>query len=166
MYLKVDFHNVSDLTAVRSRVEKMVKRNATLSDNHDTSNTFAGSLSEVMARGFDDYNGIHNTIGDDCVIGGNSLDRYDNSDFNSTVHRTSSVRWMDWVQDIREYDVKYYMRVAIDLKVFCGSWYKVLVEESVVSVERYEDSAYPPAMPRVVAFDIETTKAPLRFPQP
>lgn len=163
MYLKVDFHNVADLTAVRSRVEKMVKRNATLLDNHDTSNTFAGSLSDVMARGFDDINNMYNTNGDVCS---SDVERYENSGYSSVVHRTSSVRWMDWVQDIREYDVKYYMRVAIDLKVFCGSWYKVLVEESVVNVERCEDSAYPPAMPRVVAFDIETTKAPLRFPQP
>ncbi|KAK7200869.1 DNA polymerase epsilon catalytic subunit [Novymonas esmeraldas] len=139
VYLKVVFRNVQDLTTVRARLEKTVKRNASLTSENPLWSEFGGSLGDAMAKTFSE-DPLHSAAG-----GG---------------------RWMDWVQDIREYDVKYHMRVAIDLKVYCGLWYDVAVTEGEARVVRCDDSRYAPAMPRVVAFDIETTKAPLRFPQP
>lgn len=66
----------------------------------------------------------------------------------------------------REYDVPYHVRVSIDLKIFCGSWYTVkakgagteppLITPRPDLIERPE--------PIVLAFDIETTKLPLKFP--
>lgn len=68
--------------------------------------------------------------------------------------------------NFREYDVPYHVRVSIDLKIFCGSWYTVKckgagTEPPVITlrtdlIERPE--------PVVLAFDIETTKLPLKFP--
>jgi DNA polymerase epsilon subunit 1 len=139
VYLKVVFRNVQDLTTVRGRLEKEVKRNASRATDSSMQNLFSGSLGDAMAKPFEE----------DAADGG-----------------ASGGRWVDWVQDIREYDVKYHMRVAIDMKVFVGLWYEVTVTEGEASVQRCDDSRYAPAMPRVVAFDIETTKAPLRFPQP
>lgn len=139
VYLKVVFRNVQDLMTVRGRLEKEVKRNSSRSTDSSLQNLFHGSLGEAMAKTFEE-------------------DALDGAD--------SGGRWADWVQDIREYDVKYHMRVAIDMKIYVGLWYDVTVTEGEASVQRCDDSRYAPAMPRVVAFDIETTKAPLRFPQP
>ncbi|KEG13670.1 putative DNA polymerase epsilon catalytic subunit [Trypanosoma grayi] len=139
IFLKVVFCNVQNLTTVRGRVEKIVKRNASMGTANPLLNPFEGSLSDVMAKTFED------------------------DPFNVNV---SSERWFDWVHEVREYDVKYHMRVAIDLGVFVGVWYDVTVREGEAQVIRCDDSAYAPAMPLVCAFDIETTKAPLKFPQP
>jgi len=73
------------------------------------------------------------------------------------------------IVELREYDVPYVTRVCIDCDIRCGYWYRV--EHSLSSggaapklhllselVER--------ANPTVLAYDIECTKAPLKFPDP
>lgn len=65
----------------------------------------------------------------------------------------------------REYDVPYHVRVSIDLKIFCGSWYSVKVRGTVdvpIVTPRHDIIERPE--PIVLAFDIETTKLPLKFP--
>lgn len=93
---------------------------------------------------------------------------------------------IDNIIDIREYDVPYYVRVAIDLgnwlnhvdnlshitltlgwvilDIRVGLWYtaKALPDETVI-VTRRHDLVHRPD-PVVLAFDIETTKLPLKFP--
>ncbi|KAL2298672.1 hypothetical protein Nmel_015678 [Mimus melanotis] len=72
---------------------------------------------------------------------------------------------MDNIVDMREYDVPYHVRLSIDLKIHVAHWYNV----------RYQGNTYPPEITRrddlverpdpvVLAFDIETTKLPLKFP--
>ncbi|RLV97718.1 hypothetical protein DV515_00011497 [Chloebia gouldiae] len=72
---------------------------------------------------------------------------------------------MDNIVDMREYDVPYHIRLSIDLKIHVAHWYNV----------RYRGTTYPPEITRrddlverpdpvVLAFDIETTKLPLKFP--
>lgn len=63
------------------------------------------------------------------------------------------------IEDIREYDVPYHVRVSIDKNIRVGKWYKVT---SGGFFEISEKVAF--ADPVVLAFDIETTKAPLKFP--
>lgn len=65
--------------------------------------------------------------------------------------------------DIREYDVPYYLRVSMDNEIRVGLWYAItfvagqpLFKQLVERVKR--------ADPVVMAYDIETTKAPLKFP--
>lgn len=74
--------------------------------------------------------------------------------------------YMDSIVDIREHDVPFHVRVSIDLKIFCGLWYNVRcrggVEEIPVITERPDLLERPE--PVVLAFDIETTKLPLKFP--
>lgn len=57
------------------------------------------------------------------------------------------------------------MRVSIDLQIFCGAWYSVKTQGSkqVPIITRRTDIVEPPE-PIVLAFDIETTKMPLKFP--
>lgn len=63
------------------------------------------------------------------------------------------------IEDIREYDVPYHVRVSIDKGIRVGKWYKVT---SGGFIELKDKVAF--ADPVVLAFDIETTKAPLKFP--
>ncbi|GAV48505.1 hypothetical protein ZYGR_0K00100, partial [Zygosaccharomyces rouxii] len=63
------------------------------------------------------------------------------------------------IEDIREHDVPYHVRVSIDKDIRVGKWYKVT---SAGFFECTEKVAF--ADPVVLAFDIETTKAPLKFP--
>ena len=67
------------------------------------------------------------------------------------------------ISDIKEYDVPYHVRVSIDKQVRVGKWYYVYAKHSKVDiVEDKEKVVFPD--PVVLAFDIETTKAPLKFP--
>lgn len=65
--------------------------------------------------------------------------------------------------DIREYDVPYHVRVSIDLKIFCGLWYHVKGHGSDPPEVKFHDDPTRPH-PIILAFDIETTKLPLKFP--
>lgn len=72
---------------------------------------------------------------------------------------------LDCLIDIREYDVPYIMRVAIDLDVRVGAWYKVAPEygSQCCSIE-WQREMLELCEPRVLAFDIECEKSPLKFP--
>ena len=68
------------------------------------------------------------------------------------------------IVDIREYDVPYHVRVAIDLKINVGHWYMVKghgVEPPEVQLLKEQLDRPEPV---VLAYDIETTKLPLKFP--
>ncbi len=84
------------------------------------------------------------------------------SEAGSTSSRVTDQ--MENITGIREYDVPYHVRVAIDLKINVGHWYHVKgrgsdpPEFSLVSEEPDRPE------PVVLAFDIETTKLPLKFP--
>ena len=71
------------------------------------------------------------------------------------------------ILDIREYDVPYYVRCMIDLDYRVGAWYRVIANKSgkdnKVDVVWQKDLILK-ANPRVLAFDIECTKSPLKFP--
>jgi DNA polymerase elongation subunit (family B) len=68
--------------------------------------------------------------------------------------------------DIREFDVTYYSRVSIDLDIRVGEWYRVTPGRGgVVALSKMDKKEFVVmAEPRVLAWDIETTKAPLKFP--
>jgi DNA polymerase epsilon subunit 1 len=71
---------------------------------------------------------------------------------------------LDYIIDIREYDIPYYVRVAIDLDIRVGLWYTVKAQQNgTVVLTRQTDIVHRPE-PVVFAFDIETTKLPLKFP--
>lgn len=84
--------------------------------------------------------------------------------------------------DIREYDVPYHVRVSIDKGIFdstptsrlylikhidirIGKWYTVEAKHGVIKIDCIVDRLARPD-PVVLAFDIETTKLPLKFPDP
>ncbi|PSR89873.1 DNA polymerase epsilon catalytic subunit A like [Actinidia chinensis var. chinensis] len=71
--------------------------------------------------------------------------------------------FIDCIFDLREYDVPYHVRFAIDNDIRCGQWYDVSVSSTGVMLERRTDLLQR-AEVHVCAFDIETTKLPLKFP--
>ncbi|KAL8475241.1 hypothetical protein ACS0TY_031590 [Phlomoides rotata] len=71
--------------------------------------------------------------------------------------------FIDCINDLREFDVPYHVRFAIDNDIRCGLWYDVSVSSSEITVERRTDLLQR-AEVHVCAFDIETTKLPLKFP--
>lgn len=73
--------------------------------------------------------------------------------------------YMDFIMDVREHDVPYHVRVSIDLNVFCGLWYNIKCRgghELPVITQRPDIIDRPDLI--VLAYDIETTKLPLKFP--
>ncbi|KAK1431332.1 hypothetical protein QVD17_07789 [Tagetes erecta] len=71
--------------------------------------------------------------------------------------------FIDCIVDLREYDVPYHVRFAIDNDIRSGLWYDVNVSSDGVTLERRHDLLQR-AEVHVCAFDIETTKLPLKFP--
>jgi len=66
--------------------------------------------------------------------------------------------------DMREYDVSYVVRVCTDFDIRAGKWYTVTPNALDSSVVLQEETIETKANPTYMAFDIECTKAPLKFP--
>jgi DNA polymerase epsilon subunit 1 len=78
-----------------------------------------------------------------------------------------------YLTDMREYDVPYTVRVCTDLDIRAGTWYTVNLENVLTAavtefdtggVTLTEPDRESKADPVFLAFDIECTKAPLKFP--
>jgi DNA polymerase epsilon subunit 1 len=80
---------------------------------------------------------------------------------------------IEHIIDAREWDVPYHIRVAIDkgihsltkltLDIRIGKWYTVKAKAGQITIDVIEDRLKR-ADPVVLAFDIETAKSPLKFP--
>uniref|UniRef100_A0A8C4T9X8 DNA polymerase epsilon catalytic subunit n=1 Tax=Erpetoichthys calabaricus TaxID=27687 RepID=A0A8C4T9X8_ERPCA len=136
-YIKLSFNTVDDLIKVRREISPAVRKNREQEKSNDA---YTAMLSSALS-------GDSLTAADDEGTSKKITDQLDN------------------IVDMREYDVPYHVRVSIDLKIHVAHWYNV----------RYRGSAYPPEIvrrddlverpdPVVLAFDIETTKLPLKFP--
>lgn len=85
--------------------------------------------------------------------------RNNTMNFQGKQNNSEQIDIKELLEDIKEYDVPYHVRVSIDKDIRVGKWYKVTYggffecEEKVVFAD-----------PVVLAFDIETTKPPLKFP--
>lgn len=80
--------------------------------------------------------------------------------------RTIAGEAAEQVVDIREYDLPYHMRVCIDKRIFAGLWYDVRGVDPATQLPRItrNPDRVEPMDPVVCAYDIETTKLPLKFP--
>lgn len=68
------------------------------------------------------------------------------------------------IVDIREHDVPYALRVSIDHGICVGLWYTVRVgggQKTQIQLVRDKDVRPDPV---ILAYDIETSKSPLKFP--
>ncbi|EXJ93729.1 DNA polymerase epsilon catalytic subunit A [Capronia coronata CBS 617.96] len=135
-FLKLTFANVSDLLSVRRTIMPIAEKNKEKVNAMDT-------YAEVASANA-------------------GFDIYDEENAGNT--RSSGVAdASDFILDIREYDVPYHVRVAIDKDIRVGKWYTVEAKHGSVSLTCLEERLQR-ADPVVLAFDIETTKLPLKFP--
>ncbi|EAQ83561.1 conserved hypothetical protein [Chaetomium globosum CBS 148.51] len=137
-FIELRFHNVQDLLAARRDIMPIAEKNKKGMDAMDT-------YAEVATA-----NGNFDLFDDDP----RTDDRRNNASFAEAS---------DFIVDIREYDVPYHVRVMIDLDIRVGNWYFVEAKNGVTTIIRNEERLAP-ADPVVMAFDIETCKAPLKFP--
>ncbi|KKY15635.1 putative dna polymerase epsilon catalytic subunit a [Phaeomoniella chlamydospora] len=135
-FLKLAFVNVPDLLSVRKVIMPIAEKNKSSLSAMDT-------YAEVATAnaGFD--------IFDEA--------QYDTKRSNGILDAS------DFIVDIREYDVPYHVRVTIDKDLRIGKWYEVEAKHGVISLSCIEERLQR-ADPVVLAFDIETTKLPLKFP--
>ena len=135
-FLQLSFANVSDLLLVRKTIMPIAEKNKT---NLNAMDTYVEVVS--ANAGFDIFDGAQTN------------DKQSNGILDAS----------DFVVDIREYDVPYHVRVTIDKDIRIGKWYTVEAKHGVVSLSCIEERLQR-ADPVVLAFDIETTKLPLKFP--
>lgn len=79
-------------------------------------------------------------------------------------HAKKTTNHMENILDIREHDVPYHVRVSIDMQIFCGTWYTIKNRGTETPLFTKRDDIIERPDPIVLAFDIETTKLPLKFP--
>ncbi|BCS03390.1 DNA polymerase epsilon catalytic subunit POL2 [Aspergillus luchuensis] len=135
-FLQLNFASVSHLLEVRKTLLPLAEKNK---KNVNVMDTYM-EISSANA-GFDLF--------DDELI--------NESRSNATMNAS------DFIIDIREYDVPYHVRVSIDKDIRIGKWYTVEAKHGVISLTCIEERLTR-ADPVVLAFDIETTKLPLKFP--
>lgn len=136
-FLELRFANVNNLMAARRDIMPLAEKNK---KNMNAMDAYA----EVATA-----NGNFDLFDDDLRD-----DERNNASFSEAS---------DYIVDIREYDVPYHVRVMIDLDIRVGLWYYVEVKHGVTKILPNKDRSLP-ADPVVLAFDIETTKLPLKFP--
>ncbi|OWZ18951.1 DNA polymerase epsilon catalytic subunit [Phytophthora megakarya] len=143
LYVKLSFATVTDLMTVKKELAPLVARNQ----------------ERLQARQAYEMQGQtrEQVTEDDLIFGADT----DGAKGAGTDESESSLL------ELREYDVPYPMRVAIDLDIRVGAWYHVNYDPtapySPSDVTRQKDMV-DKAEPVVCAFDIECTKAPLKFP--
>ncbi|KAI8093391.1 uncharacterized protein BX664DRAFT_278331 [Halteromyces radiatus] len=137
MLIKLSFRNVSDLLSVRKVLLPIAKKNQRKLEAVDT---YADVVNET------------NNVS------------YEPEYSSAMSSRKNPQEALDNIIDIREFDIPYYVRVAIDLDIRVGLWYTAKVySDGSATLKRREDLVHRPD-PVVFAFDIETTKLPLKFP--
>ncbi|KAJ5808599.1 DNA polymerase epsilon catalytic subunit A [Penicillium riverlandense] len=135
-FIQLNFANVPDLLDVRRTLLPLAEKNK---KNASVMDTYVEVTSTTA--GFDLF--------DDEII--------------NEQRPNGNMQASDFIVDIREYDVPYHVRVSIDKDIRIGKWYNVEAKHGTISLTCLEDRLQR-ADPVVLAYDIETTKLPLKFP--
>ena len=146
LFLQLCFRNVSDLLTVRRDIVPLALANSVRRDAVDV---YAEAVSAASGAS------INIEIENEWEAEGTWSAR------NGTASRDTDPTHC--IIDVREYDVPYYLRVAIDNDIRVGLWYSVSFIAGQPSFKPIPERVKR-ADPVVMAFDIETTKAPLKFP--
>jgi DNA polymerase epsilon subunit 1 len=138
LFIALYFRNCTDLLQVRKYLLPIVRRN------------------KKQKNAVDTY-GNHIIITDYSFLAPTTTLEQESMDSGVIHSMTTGKDCADYILDIREYDIPYYLRAAIDLDIRVGYWYVVTVHHGRVSMVKREDIVER-AEPVVLAFDIETTK--------
>ncbi|EDV21734.1 uncharacterized protein TRIADDRAFT_30078 [Trichoplax adhaerens] len=136
-YLKLSFNTVTDFLTVRKVVQPAIVKNIEREKTHEADMLLTRYIPKfTFSITFDS---------------GNHMERMHSDAIDNLI-------------DIREYDVPYHVRLAIDLDIRVGYWYDVKNRGELPPLITRRDDLLDRPDPLVLAFDIETTKLPLRFP--
>ncbi|KAG5645676.1 hypothetical protein DXG03_005514 [Asterophora parasitica] len=147
LYLQLHFRNITDLLNVRREILPLALANSAKRDAVD-------AYAEVISATGGASMGIE--VEDDPWAEAGSSNNTRGAGSRDNDPRESII-------DVREYDVPYYLRVAIDNDIRVGLWYAVTFTAGQPSFAQLKEKVKR-ADPVVMAYDIETTKAPLKFP--
>ncbi|EED94471.1 DNA polymerase [Thalassiosira pseudonana CCMP1335] len=139
--IKLIFDNVDQLQRVKKEVMDVLKKNEARRKDQGDEFQFSGSFATYDAT----YSHDNNNNDDTAAI---------------TAQKGDPLASL---LDIREHDVPYLVRVCIDLSLRAGCWYTLTPLQSG-GVSLSDPNNLQKANPTVLAFDIECTKAPLKFP--
>ncbi|OSD08022.1 DUF1744-domain-containing protein [Trametes coccinea BRFM310] len=148
LYLQLHFRNVSDLLTVRRDIMPLALANSAKLDAVDAYAEVVNATA-VAATNIE--------LESEWAAG---------VDGDAGSSRRPGARDKDpreGIIDIREYDVPYYLRVAMDNDIRVGLWYAISFTAGQPAFKQLTERVKR-ADPVVMAFDIETTKAPLKFP--
>ncbi|KAF9527210.1 hypothetical protein CPB83DRAFT_425605 [Crepidotus variabilis] len=152
LYIQLCFRNISDLLTVRRDIVPLALANGAKRDAIDAYAEVIRATTEAsMDIDFEDD-------GDGVDMNGTGGSRRPARGF-----KTRDTDPRECIIDVREYDIPYYLRVAIDNNIRVGLWYAVTFTEGHPSFALIAEKVKR-ADPVVMAYDIETTKAPLKFP--
>jgi DNA polymerase epsilon subunit 1 len=166
--LKLFFRNTPDLQMVKREILPLALANS-------AKFTAVDAYADII--GADQQNASHGD--EEGAFGGGHEKAWGAEDDRRRKEREPS----ECIIEIREHDIAYYLRVAIDLgesstaelpvypddllltppDVRVGLWYSIKSHQGVISLERIT-TIVKRAEPVVMAYDIETTKQPLKFP--
>ena len=148
-YMKISFRNVNDLVAVRKAIMAAVERNKELMREIGSSADLDDALLQLAYESSRAPRPQGSHGGPSRLFSGKNRD----------------LHGLENILDIREYDVPYHLRVCIDLEIRVGLWYIVWSQNggTLTTIQKLEVQPVRPD-PVVLAFDIETTKLPLKFP--
>lgn len=148
LFLQLHFRNVSDLLTVRRDVMPLALANSAKLDAVDA------------------YAEVVNAVASAAVSIDIPEEWGDEAGTSASASRGAGSRDKDpreGIIDIREFDVPYYLRVAIDNDLRVGLWYSITFTAGQPVFNQLKERVKR-ADPVVMAYDIETTKAPLKFP--
>lgn len=156
LFLQLHFRNVSDLLTVRKDVMPLALANSAKLDAVDAYAEVVNATSDANGG----FGGMSIEIESEW---GAEVDAA--SSRNTNAKGASDRDPREGIIDIREYDVPYYLRVAIDNDLRVGLWYSVSFTSGTSQPSfLHITEKVKRADPVVMAYDIETTKAPLKFP--
>ncbi|KAL5483454.1 POL2 [Sanghuangporus weigelae] len=144
LYLQLCFRNVSDLLAVRREIVPLAMENG------------------AKLNAVDAYAEVVNMSESSGRVEVETSWAAEADALNGLSKNAKDMDPRDAIIDAREFDVPYYLRVAIDNELRVGLWYTVSFtagQPQFTVMDRVKR-----ADPVVLAYDIETTKAPLKFP--
>lgn len=95
----------------------------------------------------------------------NSKNRHKNEIYSDFCQEKQLYEITDEIIQIHEYDIPNEILFGMEYKIRCGCWYQVFYDGKTYAISHVKDKvAYPDL--RIFAFDIETTKPPLKFSNP
>ncbi|WVQ80319.1 DNA polymerase epsilon catalytic subunit A [Cryptococcus sp. DSM 104549] len=145
MFLKLFFHNTADLQLIRRELLPLAQSN---SEKFTAVDAYADVVGAEAAA-----NGMGGMDGDG--------ERAWGAEDEGKKKREREPA--ECVIEVREHDLAYHLRVAIDLDIRVGLWYSVTSHTGLITLSRIT-SIVRRAEPVVMAYDIETSKQPLKFP--